>query len=64
LKLFWRLIFVLIFPEDVANAIRDGVKNHKPEVLVGLANLSHGLYRLFPGLLQWGSRQALKNQDK
>jgi short-subunit dehydrogenase len=51
-------------PEDVANAIWDAVKNHKSEVLVGSANFSQALYRLFPGLMQWGSRQALKNQDK
>ena len=51
-------------PEDVANAIWDGVKNQKPEVMVGSANLSQGFYRLFPGFLQWASRQALKNKDQ
>lgn len=51
-------------PEDVANAIWDAVKNHKSEVMVGSANFSQGFYRLFPGLLQWVSRQTLKNKDK
>ncbi|ARV62179.1 oxidoreductase [Nostocales cyanobacterium HT-58-2] len=50
-------------PEDVANAIWDAVKNQKSEVFVGSANLSQAIYRLFPSLLQWVSRQALKNQD-
>ena len=50
-------------PENVANAIWDAVKNKKPEVMVGSANLSQALYRLFPGLIKWVSRQALKNQD-
>lgn len=50
-------------PEDVANAIWDAVKNQKSEVMVGSANFSQGLYRLFPGLVQWISRQALKNKD-
>jgi short-subunit dehydrogenase len=51
-------------PEDVANAIWNAVKNHKSEVFVGSANLSQAAYRLFPGLLQWASRQAFKNDDK
>ncbi len=51
-------------PEDVANSIWDGVKNQRSEVVVGSANFSQGVYRLFPGLLQWASRQALKNKDK
>ncbi len=51
-------------PEDVANAIWDAVSNQKSEVMVGSANVSQGMYRLFPGLLQWASRQALKNKDK
>lgn len=51
-------------PEDVANAIWDAVKNQKSEVLVGSANMSQALNRLFPGLVQWVSRQTLKNQDK
>ncbi|MBN3947832.1 MAG: SDR family oxidoreductase [Nostoc sp. NMS7] len=50
-------------PEDVANAIWDAVKNKKSEVMVGSANFSQALYRLFPGLVKWVSRQALKNQD-
>ncbi|KAB8330239.1 SDR family oxidoreductase [Scytonema tolypothrichoides VB-61278] len=51
-------------PEDVANAIWDAVQNHKSEVFVGSANLSQAFYRLFPGLLQWVSQQALKNKDQ
>ena len=51
-------------PEDVANAIWDAVKNQKSEVLVGSANISQALNRLFPGFVQWVSRQTLKNQDK
>ncbi|MBD6615916.1 SDR family oxidoreductase [Komarekiella sp. 'clone 1'] len=51
-------------PEDVANAIWDAVKNNKSEVMVGSANVSQGLYRLFPGLIKWVSRQGLKNKDK
>jgi len=50
-------------PEDVANAIWDAVKNQKSEIMVGSANVSHGFYRLFPGALQWVSRQGLKNKD-
>lgn len=50
-------------PEDVANAIWDAVKNQKSEVMVGSANFSQSLYRLFPGLMKWVSRQTLKNQD-
>jgi short-subunit dehydrogenase len=50
-------------PEDVANAIWDAVHHHKSEVLVGSASLSQGLNKLFPSLLQWASRQALKNKD-
>lgn len=50
-------------PEDVANAIWDAVKNKKSEVMVGSANFSQALYRLFPGLIKWVSRQGLKNQD-
>jgi short-subunit dehydrogenase len=48
-------------PEDVANAIWDVVKNNKSEVMVGSANVSKGLYRLFPGLVKWVSQQTLKN---
>lgn len=51
-------------PSDVANAIWDGVKNQKSEIMVGSANFSQGAYKLFPGLIQWVSRQALKNKDK
>jgi short-subunit dehydrogenase len=50
-------------PDDVANAIWDAVKNKKSEVMVGSANFSQGLYKLFPGLTKWISRQTLKNQD-
>ncbi|TBR60974.1 oxidoreductase [Westiellopsis prolifica IICB1] len=51
-------------PEDVANTIWDAVKNHKSEVFVGSANLSQTINRLFPGLVQWASRQVFKNEDK
>ncbi len=51
-------------PSDVANAIWDAVKNQRSEVMVGSANFSQGFYRLFPNLLEWVSRQALKNKDK
>jgi short-subunit dehydrogenase len=51
-------------PEDVANAIWDAVKNQKSEILVGSANFSQTLYKIFPGLVQWVSRQGLKNKDK
>lgn len=51
-------------PEDVANAIWDAVQHQKSEVMVGSANISQTFYRLFPGLLQWVSRQGLKNKDK
>ncbi len=51
-------------PTDVANAIWDAVKNQKSEVLVGSSNFAQGMYRLFPGLTQWASRQTLKNQDE
>ena len=50
-------------PEDVANAIWDAVKHQKSDVMVGSANVSQGLYRLFPGVMKWVSRQTLKNQD-
>lgn len=50
-------------PEDVANSIWDAVKNKKSEVMVGSANLSQALYRLFPSLIKWVSRQGLKNQE-
>ncbi|AFZ26334.1 short-chain alcohol dehydrogenase [Cylindrospermum stagnale PCC 7417] len=50
-------------PEDVANAIWDAVNNQKSEVMVGSANFSQSLYRLFPGLMKWVSRQTLKNQE-
>lgn len=50
-------------PEDVANAIWDAVNNKKPEVMLGSANFSQALYRFFPGLIKWISRQGLKNQD-
>lgn len=48
-------------PEDVANAIWDAVKHKKSEVMVGSANVSQGLYRLFPGLVKWVSQQTLKS---
>lgn len=51
-------------PVDVANAIWDAVQNNKSEVIVGSANFSQTLYRLFPGFTKWVSRQTLKNQDK
>jgi short-subunit dehydrogenase len=51
-------------PEDVAKAIWDAVKHQKSEVVVGSANLSQAIYRLFPDLTKWLSRQALQNQDK
>ncbi|WP_375503928.1 hypothetical protein [uncultured Nostoc sp.] len=31
--------------------------------MLGSANLSQALYRLFPGLIKWVLRQGLKNQD-
>lgn len=46
-------------PEDVAQAIWDGVKNQRAEVVVGSANFSKTAYRLFPGLMQWVFRQGL-----
>ena len=51
-------------PQDVANAIWDAVKHHKSEVIVGSANFSQALYRLFPGFTKWASQKALQNQDK
>lgn len=51
-------------PKDVAEAIWDAVTNKKSEVIVGSANLSRFMYRLFPSFTQWASRQALKNNDK
>ncbi|BAZ14280.1 short-chain dehydrogenase/reductase SDR [Calothrix sp. NIES-4071] len=51
-------------PKDVAEAIWDAVSNQKSEVMVGSANFSQTMYRLFPALMQWVSRQALKNKDK
>lgn len=50
-------------PKDVAKAIWEAVSKQKSEVMVGSANFSQSIYRLFPGLLQWVSRQTLKNQD-
>lgn len=47
-------------PEDVAQAIWDGVKNQRAEVVVGSANFSKTAYRLFPGLMQWVFRQGLE----
>jgi short-subunit dehydrogenase len=50
-------------PEDVAKAIWDAVRHQKSDVMVGSANVSQGLYSLFPGLMKWVSRQTLKNKD-
>lgn len=50
-------------PEDVAKAIWEGVKHQRAEVVVGSANLSKGLYGIFPGLVQWLSRQAFKQKS-
>ncbi len=50
-------------PEDVANAIWDAVENKKSEILVGSANFSQTIYRLFPGFIKWISQKTLKNQD-
>ncbi|MDZ7957183.1 MAG: SDR family oxidoreductase [Aulosira sp. DedQUE10] len=50
-------------PEDVANAIWNAVQNKKTEVMVGSANFSQTVYRLFPSVIKWVSRQALKNHD-
>lgn len=47
-------------PEDVATAIWDGVKHQKAEVVVGSANLAQTAYNLFPGVVQWFSRQTFK----
>jgi short-subunit dehydrogenase len=46
-------------PEDVAQAIWDGVKHQRAEVMVGSANVSKAAYGLFPGLMQWVFRQTL-----
>ncbi|MBD2208647.1 SDR family oxidoreductase [Calothrix sp. FACHB-156] len=50
-------------PENVADAIWNAVQNQKTEVMVGSANFSQTVYRLFPGFTKWVSRKALKNQD-
>ncbi len=50
-------------PEDVAQAIWQGVKDQKSEIMVGSASFAKTAYGLFPGLIQWVSRQTLKNQD-
>lgn len=39
-------------PEDVAKAIWDAVEHQKSDVMVGSANFSKGIYRLFPGFMQ------------
>lgn len=40
-------------PEDVAKAIWSAVQQQRAEVLVGSANLSKTVHRLFPGLVEW-----------
>lgn len=50
-------------PEDVAKAIWEGVKHQRAEVLVGSANFSKTAYNLFPGFMQWISRQAFKQKS-
>ncbi len=45
-------------PEDVARAIWQAIENQQSEVLVGTANISQAIYRLFPGLVQWISRKT------
>jgi short-subunit dehydrogenase len=50
-------------PEDVAQAVWDAVKQKRTEVVVGSANLSAGINRLFPSLMQWLLRQTFKNKD-
>lgn len=47
-------------PDDVARAIWDAVKHRRSEVIVGSANISKAAHDLFPGLMQWVFRQALK----
>lgn len=47
-------------PEDVAQAIWEGVKHQRAEVVVGSANLAQAAYNLFPGIVQWFSRQTFK----
>lgn len=50
-------------PEDVAQAIWKAVKDQKAEVLVGSANVSKSAYNLFPGVMQWFSRQLFKQKS-
>lgn len=50
-------------PEDVAQAIWNAVKQQKAEVLVGSANMSKAAYNLFPGVMQWLSRQLFKQKS-
>jgi short-subunit dehydrogenase len=47
-------------PEDVAKAIWDAVQQKKDDILVGSANLSAVLYRLFPGLTQWVMQRSFE----
>lgn len=45
-------------PDDVAKAIWKAVKHRKDDTVVGLANVSEFLYRLFPGAMQAIVRKA------
>lgn len=45
-------------PEDVAQAVWEGIAHKKAEVVVGSANVSIAAYRLLPGLMQWVFRQT------
>ncbi|MGL4618340.1 SDR family NAD(P)-dependent oxidoreductase [Chroococcidiopsis sp.] len=47
-------------PEDVAKAIWEGVKHQRAEVVVGSANFAQAAYSVFPGVVQWLSRQTFK----
>jgi short-subunit dehydrogenase len=51
-------------PEDVAQAVWEGVQHQKAEVIVGSANLSVVADRTMPALLQWVMRRTFKNKDE
>ncbi|MBW4574301.1 MAG: SDR family oxidoreductase [Aphanothece sp. CMT-3BRIN-NPC111] len=51
-------------PEDVAQAIWDGVEHKRDEVIVGSANLSVAANRAFPSLMQWVFRKTFKLKDQ
>ncbi|QZZ18710.1 SDR family oxidoreductase [Leptothermofonsia sichuanensis E412] len=51
-------------PEQVAEAIWDAVEHHRPEVIVGSANLSAASNQFLPDLTQWFLRSTFKNQDE